>query len=121
MHRGGVSSGHYWIFIYDHSQKIWRNYNDGYVTEVTSLAEIFDQGDATRPTTAAFVVYIKADHEQELSESVCREVREREVPADRQYHSGFQPNFIDGTPMEVDEIEAYEQTPDPNDPNAVDW
>lgn len=43
IHRGTASFGHYWIYIYDFSRRIWRKYNDGYVTEVQDEGEIFEQ------------------------------------------------------------------------------
>ena len=76
IHRGYVSSGHYWIFIYDFARKIWRNYNDGYVTEVKDARDIFERDSETRPSTPYFLVYIKDEIKSSLVESVCRDIKE---------------------------------------------
>lgn len=41
IHRGSVSFGHYWIYIYDFQKRLFRKYNDQYVTEVLDEAEVF--------------------------------------------------------------------------------
>ena len=74
IHRGGVSSGHYWIYIFDFDRHIWRKYNDGYVTEVTDLKEIYTQEENTRPATPYFLVYVKDDLKERLVDAVCRDV-----------------------------------------------
>lgn len=74
IHRGYVSSGHYWIFIYDFANEIWRNYNDGYVTAVKDNREIFDRDSETRPSTPYFLVYIKDDLKETLVNPVCRNI-----------------------------------------------
>lgn len=76
IHRGYVTSGHYWIFIYDFAKEIWRNYNDGYVTEVKDTREIFDRDSETRPSTPYFLVYIKDELKGMLVDSVCRNIQD---------------------------------------------
>lgn len=76
IHRGFVSSGHYWIYIYDFSKKIWRKYNDGYVTEVKDVKEIFEQDPEPRPSTPYFLVYIKDTSKDVLVDPVCRDILE---------------------------------------------
>lgn len=76
IHRGYVSSGHYWIFIYDFAKEIWRNYNDGYVTEVKDTRDIFDRDSETRPSTPYFLVYIKNELTDTLVDSVCRNIQD---------------------------------------------
>lgn len=79
IHRGYVSSGHYWIYIYDFARKMWRNYNDGYVTEVKDTKEIFERDSETRPSTPYFLVYIKDGLKDVLVDSVCRNIEEPEL------------------------------------------
>ena len=74
IHRGMVSSGHYWIYTYDFERKVWRKYNDGYVTEVKDTKEIFETEDSTRPATSSFLVYVKDGLEKELTDAVCRNI-----------------------------------------------
>ena len=76
IHRGMVSSGHYWIYIYDFSKEIWRKYNDGYVTEVKDDKEIYDAEESARPATPYFLVYVKDNLKSDLVDAVCREIIE---------------------------------------------
>ena len=71
-----VNSGHYWIYIYDFVNSMWRKYNDGYVTEVTEPKIIFESEQSTRPATPYFLVYVRDDLKSDLVESVCRDVAE---------------------------------------------
>jgi ubiquitin carboxyl-terminal hydrolase 25 len=75
IHRGMVSSGHYWVYIFDHPGRLWRKYNDGYVTEVSDpAAEIFGKQPGDRPATPMFFVYVKQAQASELAEVVRREL-----------------------------------------------
>ena len=73
VHRGYHNSGHYWIYIYDFNKKMWRKYNDGYVTEITDTGEIFIQEPGDRPATPYFLVYVKDEEKETLVDAVCRE------------------------------------------------
>ena len=75
IHLGGINSGHYWIFIHDFKEQIWRKYNDGYVTEVGE-EEVFSAGDPSRPSTSTFVVYVKAGMEETLTQTICRDIKD---------------------------------------------
>lgn len=76
IHRGQVSAGHYWIYIFDFANSMWRKYNDGYVTEVLNTSVIFEAEQSNRPATPYFLVYVKDDLKSELVEAVCRDVAE---------------------------------------------
>lgn len=76
VHRGSVSFGHYWIYIYDFNRDIWRKYNDEYVTEVQNLDEIFKNTDPTNPPTPYFLVYINDKMKDRLVDPVCRDIAE---------------------------------------------
>jgi ubiquitin carboxyl-terminal hydrolase 25/28 len=39
-HRGQLMSGHYWVWIYDFEQDVWRKYNDSSVEVKRSTAEV---------------------------------------------------------------------------------
>ncbi|KAL8829918.1 MAG: hypothetical protein Q9191_001738 [Dirinaria sp. TL-2023a] len=80
MHRGGPTYGHYWIYIYDFANKLWRKYNDGHVTRVDDIAEIYGKDSDMRPATPYFLVYIKEGLEEQLTDALCRDPVE--VPAD---------------------------------------
>ncbi|KAF2278384.1 cysteine proteinase [Westerdykella ornata] len=68
MHRGTAKFGHYWIYIWDAQNKVWRRYNDEYVEEVAP-SEIYQ---AQGAATSTSVVYVKADRIEELTEAVHR-------------------------------------------------
>ena len=76
VHRGYHNAGHYWIYVYDFSQDLWRKYNDGYVTELSDTSEIFEQEPGERPATPYFLVYVQEEHKDDLVNSVCREPME---------------------------------------------
>ena len=71
IHHGGPSSGHYFIYIYDFVDNLWRKYNDGYVTEVKA-EEVFAQDNSPNPATPYFLVYVKDDRKEELVNCVYR-------------------------------------------------
>jgi ubiquitin carboxyl-terminal hydrolase 25/28 len=77
FHRGGPSSGHYWVSIHDFKNDIWRNYNDESVTEVpkSQLQEIF-YADKWQHGTPTFAVYVRDDLKGNYVEAVCREPEE---------------------------------------------
>ena len=77
IHRGYVSSGHYWIYIRDFETNVWRKYNDGYVTEVEDTKEIFEQEVSDRPATSYFVVYVKDELKDQLVNPICRDILEQ--------------------------------------------
>ena len=80
VHRGFHNSGHYWIYIYDFVKRMWRKYNDGYVTEVADTSEIFVQEPGDRPATPYFLVYVKDQAKEILVDSVCRKPIEPPPP-----------------------------------------
>ncbi|ORY12020.1 hypothetical protein BCR34DRAFT_483325 [Clohesyomyces aquaticus] len=71
MHRGSASGGHYWIYIYDFQNSIWRKYNDDRVDEVEDIKDIFEQEERS-PATSTGIVYIRQDLVNELTEAVRR-------------------------------------------------
>jgi len=73
FHRGGSSSGHYWVSIHDFENDIWRSYNDESVTEVQTkdLENIFYAKD-WQHGTPTFAVYVRADLKDHYVQAVCR-------------------------------------------------
>lgn len=76
MHRGSVSFGHYYIYIFDFEKKIWRKYNDEYVTEVENPDEIFKGDGTSNPPTPYFLVYVNSEMKERLVNPVCRELNQ---------------------------------------------
>jgi len=73
FHRGGSSSGHYWVSIHDFQNEVWRSYNDESVTEVSSgdLESIFYAKD-WQHGTPTFAVYVRDDLKDNYVQAVCR-------------------------------------------------
>lgn len=71
-HRGGTKGGHYWIYIYDFQNELWRKYNDDLVT-LAQESDVLEQEIATMPAASTGVVYIREDMINELTEAVKRE------------------------------------------------
>ncbi|KAL9595097.1 MAG: hypothetical protein Q9179_005121 [Wetmoreana sp. 5 TL-2023] len=80
IHIGSASYGHYWIYIRDFKQNMWRKYNDESVSAVTDISQIFDPEPGDRPPTPYFLVYVRDDQKDELVDPVCREVKEAQRP-----------------------------------------
>jgi len=71
MHAGSSRGGHYWIYIYDSQNNIWRKYNDESVTEV-SEENILKKLEQDRPPTSTGIVYVREDMVNEYTEAVHR-------------------------------------------------
>ena len=78
IHRGNINSGHYWIYIYDFARRMWRKYNDGYVTEVKDANEIFETESGVRPATSSFLVYVREGKEMGMTDAVLRKISQAE-------------------------------------------
>lgn len=70
-HRGGTKGGHYWIYIYDFQNKMWRKYNDEHVTPADEN-DLFKQEQGAMPAASTGVVYIREDRINDLTEAVKR-------------------------------------------------
>ncbi|KAL8814923.1 MAG: hypothetical protein Q9223_005893 [Gallowayella weberi] len=83
IHRGSATAGHYWIYIRDFKQDLWREYNDETVSAVTDQSRIFDQ-DLGQGTVATpyFLVYLRDDVKDDYIDPVCRDIPERVEHAD---------------------------------------
>ena len=75
MHRGTAKAGHYWIYIYDSQNRLWRNYNDEYVDEVEVKNVLEQEGTAT----STGVVYVQEDLIGVLTEAVNRRLAPENV------------------------------------------
>ncbi|KAL5470321.1 hypothetical protein PMIN07_001825 [Paraphaeosphaeria minitans] len=75
MHAGSHSGGHYWIYIYDFQNDIWRKYNDETVT-LESEETILKKIDQVRPPTSTGIVYVRDDVATEYTEALHRDLQE---------------------------------------------
>ncbi|KAF7920098.1 hypothetical protein EAE99_008219 [Botrytis elliptica] len=80
IHRGEAGGGHYWIYIYDFENDIWREYNDEYVTEVRDRRRIFEHEAAGASGTPYYLGYVRSSDVIDLVGAVHRELTEIEVP-----------------------------------------
>jgi ubiquitin carboxyl-terminal hydrolase 25/28 len=72
VHRGGVRSGHYWIYIRDFESGAWRKYEDQTVQKVLDTKEIFGERDPERDGAPYFVVYVDEQRKTEIVEALHR-------------------------------------------------
>ncbi|GIZ48075.1 hypothetical protein CKM354_001115000 [Cercospora kikuchii] len=94
FHRGSYGHGHYWIYIHDFENDVWRMYNDERVDEFKNVNEILE-ANTWNHGTPTFAVYVKDDHKTEIVQPVCRapeavpEADPQAVPdIDVQMHNG---------------------------------
>ncbi|KAL9067155.1 MAG: hypothetical protein Q9157_006897 [Trypethelium eluteriae] len=75
MHRGNPGFGHYWVYIHDFANGIWRKYNDERVEKVNDPGvEIFQPSKESSPIpTPHYVIYIRDDIKELVVEPVCRD------------------------------------------------
>lgn len=71
-HRGGTKGGHYWIYIFDFQNGMWRKYNDDLVDAVDEN-EVLGQVTGATPSASTGVVYIREDLINTMTEAVKRE------------------------------------------------
>jgi ubiquitin carboxyl-terminal hydrolase 25/28 len=88
-HRGGTKGGHYWIYIYDFQNGLWRKYNDDHVT-LANESDIFEREIAAIPPASTGVVYIREDMIDTITEAVKREPASDEVIPDTNNHAEVQ-------------------------------
>lgn len=123
IHRGVNNSGHYWVYIRDFQQNVWRKYNDGYVDLVTdpSLREVLHTTGLlsdSRKNTPYLMTYVEATKVEELVEPL-----HRQIPAAVSGAEDVQMSGVDGADDSVKVLEG--QAPPPPNSHAehqnVDW
>lgn len=98
FHRGASGHGHYWVYIHDFANDMWRWYNDERVEKFTKYEHIFqakgyDQG------TPTYAVYVAADKLEAMVQPVCRDPEPApEIPAiaDAEMTGGDEEPQLDG-------------------------
>ncbi|XP_067826999.1 ubiquitin carboxyl-terminal hydrolase 28 isoform X2 [Heptranchias perlo] len=68
VHEGQASAGHYWAYIYDHSQNIWLKYNDVSVVESSWEELQRDSYGGSRNASAYCLIYINDNLPQLIAE-----------------------------------------------------
>ncbi|CAG8954152.1 hypothetical protein HYFRA_00005771 [Hymenoscyphus fraxineus] len=103
IHRGEAGGGHYWIYIYDFDNDIWREYNDEYVTEVKDRRRIFEHQGAVGGTPY-YLAYVRSSDRADLVQAVCREVDPpASDPMDVSQGIQFEEAYQNATAMEEDD------------------
>lgn len=75
IHRGtDPAGGHYWIYIYDFENDLWRMYNDEKVSVVKDRSCIFRARDWS-DGTPYLLTYVRSQDRHTLVDAVCREVQ----------------------------------------------
>lgn len=80
IHRGESTGGHYWIYLYDFENDIWREYNDDHVSIIKDRNRIFNPDASSGGGTPYCVMYVRNEDKQDLVDAVVREVKEVEMP-----------------------------------------
>jgi ubiquitin carboxyl-terminal hydrolase 25/28 len=81
VHSGTAGYGHYWAYIRDFRNNVWRSYNDEKVSEVVDTAEIFREYSSSSGSYRApyFVAYVRDDQKDEMADPFDREKPEPSV------------------------------------------
>ena len=73
IHKGGMGFGHYWLYIHDFANGIWRKYNDDKIDIIDNpKITIFQEPTGSRPPTPNYVIYIQDDIKEKIVEPLCR-------------------------------------------------
>jgi len=78
MHRSGqarIDGGHWFIYIYDTQNTLWRRYNDETITKIADPKPFLDpiKERAREEGTSSFVVYVREDVADQLVQTVYRQ------------------------------------------------
>ena len=79
FHRGGYGHGHYWTYIHDFQNDVWRIYNDEKVELFTNLSDIFD-AETWQQGTPTYAVYVRDVVKEQYTEAVARACQPAPVP-----------------------------------------
>lgn len=66
IHEGSAESGHYYSFIRDHTQNVWRKYNDHTVTTVDEEQVLLDANGGHAYRSAYYLIYLSDSEVQSL-------------------------------------------------------
>ncbi|KAI5226178.1 cysteine proteinase [Aureobasidium subglaciale] len=75
FHRGSTGHGHYWTYIYDIQNNMWRLYNDEKVEQFDKLNDILN-ADSWMQGTPTYAVYVRDDTKEQFVQPLCRDVEE---------------------------------------------
>jgi ubiquitin carboxyl-terminal hydrolase 25/28 len=123
IHRGEAGGGHYWIYLYDFENDIWREYNDEHITVISDRRRVFEH---TNGGTPYFLAYVRSADQKNLVNAVFRDVKDVEMTEiDRasswadQMDEGIAMDH-DGDDNDVEHIEHADPRPRPPRPGVED-
>lgn len=119
IHRGSHGGGHYWAYIHDFANNIWRSYNDELVEEVTKLEDIYE-AKTWNQGTPTYAVYVQEEQKEQLVQAVCRAPEKPPTPEPTVWHEDVQMkdggasqqppvNFVDPKMIEEGGGESWDQ------------
>ena len=112
FHRGGHGHGHYWIYIHDFANNLWRSYNDERVEDFTKLEDIFE-AKTWAQGTPTYAVYVAAD-KVDYIQPVCRD------PEDPVATAAF--HAVQNNPEDAEMLDMSAPDAQPRSQiQAVDW
>ena len=114
-HRGHLSSGHYWVWIRDFEDNIWRRYNDADVAENKNTLDVLTT--LSGSGEPYFLCYVRDDDKDEYVN-----VLKRQPPAAPEPEETPQPAAQEAEDDEVDRVPAEDvprQMPDLVDVNEA--
>lgn len=112
VHRGAAGHGHYWIYIKDFADDMWRMYNDEKVEEFKKLEDIFE-AKTWQQGTPTYAVYVQDDLKNDI-QPVCRDpekLPEQPAPASDPWNTT--------TDVQMGEASAESQQPRCIDPKLI--
>lgn len=95
IHRGFIGSGHYWIYIFDFENGVWREHNDETVSIINDPKKRVFGYEGPGDGTPYYLVYVRAEQQKDLVDAVCRDVQEDRVVemVDNDTNGSEWPNF----------------------------
>lgn len=108
-----MSFGHYWIYIFDFKENIWRKYNDEYVTKVQNLDDIYGNPGGTNPPTPYFLVYIHSNMKDRLVDPVHRDIVQPSTANDAQ---SAMEDIVSTNPADADKMDLTADQSAPKEP-----
>ncbi|CAK3972077.1 Ubiquitin carboxyl-terminal hydrolase 2 [Lecanosticta acicola] len=106
FHRGTVGHGHYWVYIHDFENDMWRKYNDDQVEQFTDIKEILE-AHTWAHGTPMYAVYVQDDKKTEIIKPVCRAPEQLPTPAYSSNEQGSN-GWVDDVGNDVDMKDANE-------------
>lgn len=128
IHRGESGGGHYWIYLYDFENDIWREYNDDHVSIIKDRKKIFHP-DPAQSGTPYYLAYVRSADKKDLVDAVVREAKEVEMAETDLTNTTSAPDkwddeaiaMMDDEPMDTRHVEHVKPRPILPRPTPQAW